>query len=160
MYHHSKIIFLDIDGVLNRDLTTERFGGFKGIDKKLRDMFLSWWVARDFDVVLSSSWRIPSAHGDFLQHLRNNGLVWIGETPYLKGIGRGWEIKAYLENKLVEDYVILDDLGPSEFLKHQRSRLVQTSAHRGLEPKKLALIDKLMGYSDGAGNEGRSKASV
>lgn len=143
-----KIIFLDIDGVLNNYYTKERFAGFTGIDARLRDMFLEWFNASDYQVVLSSSWRIPSAHGDFLQHLRDNGLRWIAETPYLKGIGRGHEIQAYfLENtpQVRCKYVILDDMGPSEFLKHQRPFLVQTSAHKGLEVKKLTAMDRILG---------------
>lgn len=146
-----KLIFLDIDGVLNNAYTKEKFGGFCGIDKRLRDMFLDWWRDRDYDIILSSSWRIPSHHGDFIQELKDNGLIWIAETPYLKGIGRGHEIQAYfLSHPPTEpsQYVILDDMGPSEFLKHQRPFLVQTSAVKGLEPKKLIQIDKLMGYVD------------
>lgn len=154
-----KIIFLDIDGVLNNAYTKEKFAGFTGIDVRLRDMFLDWWRDRDYDIVLSSSWRISSTHGDFLQHLKDNGLIWMGETPYFKGIGRGWEIQDYLKG-MDCTYVILDDMGPSEFLKHQRPRLVQTSANKGLESKKLAMIDKLMGYVDGAGKTGCSEASV
>lgn len=142
-----KFIFLDIDGVLNNDYTKEKFAGFTGIDVRLRDLFLEWFNSSDYQVVLSSSWRIPSAHGDFLQHLRDNGLRWIGETPYLKGIGRGHEIQAYFINNPPTEpskYVILDDMGPSEFLKHQRPFLVQTSAHKGLEVKKLAAMDKIL----------------
>lgn len=157
-----KIIFLDIDGVLNCDTTKEKFCAFTGVDARLRDMYLEWFNQRDYVCVLSSSWRIPSAHGDFTGHLQENGLSWIGETPYLKGIGRGWEIQDYLKemSTAFTKYVILDDLGPSEFLKHQRPRLVQTSAHKGLEPKKLALIDELMGWNDGTGETSSSKASV
>lgn len=154
-----KIIFLDIDGVLNCDTTKEKFGGFCGVDTRLKDMFLHWFNKRDYVCVLSSSWRIPSAYGDFKGHLQDHGLSWIGETPYFKGIGRGWEIQDYLKG-IDCIYVILDDMSPSEFLKHQRPRLVQTSAHKGLEPKKLALVDKLMGWSDDAEESLSSKASV
>lgn len=143
-----KIIFLDIDGVLNNDYTKEKFSGFTGIDARLRDMFLSWWKERDYFLVLSSTWRIPSAYGNFFGHLIENGLSFVGETPYLKGIGRGHEIQAYLlENTSPEltRFAILDDLGPSEFLKHQRPFLVQTSARKGLEPKKLKKLDEILG---------------
>ncbi len=144
-----KLIFLDIDGVLNNDYTKEKFAGFTGIDVRLRDMFLKWYNDRgDVRIVLSSSWRIPTAYGDFVGHLIDNGLSFIGETPHLKGIGRGHEIQAWLlANTVPEEtkYAILDDLGPSEFLKHQRPFLVQTSAIKGLEPKKLKKLDELLG---------------
>ena len=143
-----KLIFLDIDGVLNNDYTKEKFAGFTGIDARLRDMFISWWrLNSDVKLVLSSTWRIPSAYGNFVGHLIDNGLSFIGETPYLKGVGRGLEIQAWLiENTVPEEtkYVILDDMSPSEFLKHQRPFLVQTSAIKGLEPKKLNKIDELL----------------
>lgn len=146
-----KLIFLDIDGVLNNYYTKEEFSGFTGIDIRLRDMFLNWLKDRDYQIVLSSSWRIPSAYGDFLQHLRDNGLSWIGETPYLKGIGRGHEIQAYLISNPTEPslYCILDDMGPSEFLKHQRPCLVQTSGIKGLEQKKLYAIDRVLQWTGG-----------
>lgn len=151
-----KIIFLDIDGVLNNDFTKEKFAGFTGIDKRLRDMFLDWFKQQDYNIILSSSWRIPSAHGDFLQELQDNGIPWLDETPYLRGIGRGHEIEVSLEEYSPDAYVILDDMGPSGFLKHQRPRLVQTAGTKGLEPKKLLQIDKLMGYAnDNQGSLGK-----
>lgn len=155
-----KIIFLDIDNVLNNDYTKEKFEGFDGIDARLRDMYLDWFGKRDYVNILSSSWRIPTAFGDFKAELQRNGISWIMETPKYPSGDRGREIQAVLDMIDYEQYVILDDLGPSEFLKHQRPRLVQTSARKGLEPKKLALIDKLMGWDDGAGETSRSKASV
>ena len=139
-----EIIFLDIDGVLNNSFTKEKFCGFTGIDKRLLKLFKDWYSSKDYQIILSSSWRIPSAHGDFKQHLNDNGLFWIDETPYLKGIGRGHEVEASVKIHKPEKYVILDDMGPSEFLKHQRPFLVQTSSIRGLEAKKLPLIDKIL----------------
>lgn len=155
-----KIIFLDIDGVLNCDTTKEKFCNFTGVDVRLRDMYLEWFDKRNYVNVLSSSWRIPTAFGDFKGELLRNGLSWICETPRCPSRGRGVEIQAVLDMIDYGKYVILDDMGPSEFLKHQRPWLVQTSAHKGLEPKKLALIDKLMGWDDGAGEVSCSKASV
>lgn len=154
-----KIIFLDIDGVLNNDYTKEKFCGFTGIDARLRDMYLDWFNKRDYVNVLSSSWRIPTAFGDFKAELQRNGISWIAETPHFLFSRRGSEIQATLDVLNCSKYVILDDLEPSDFLKHQRPFLVQTSAHKGLEPKKLALVDMLMGYEDGAGETSCSKAS-
>lgn len=155
-----KLIFLDIDGVLNCDTTKEKFCGFTGVDARLRDMYLEWFSNRDYVNVLSSSWRINTAFGDFKAELQRNGLSWVIETPVCLSRGRGAEVQAILDVLDYSSYVILDDMGPSEFLKHQRLRLVQTSAHKGLEPKKLAMIDKLMGFEDGAGKNDCSEASV
>lgn len=143
-----KIIFLDIDGVLNNATTKEKIAGFDGIDVRLRDMFLEWFKERDYKIVLSSSWRLPTAFGDFLGELTRNGIEWISETPHRPSLGRGVEIQEIIEAIKPEKYVILDDLGPSEFLKHQRPFVVQTPAKKGLELKKLKKIDELLGDSD------------
>lgn len=144
-------IFLDIDGVLNNDYTKERFAGFTGIDKRLCKMFLDWFDKDKYQIVLSSSWRIPSAYGDFLQELRDNGLSWVEETPHLKGLRRGLEIQCSIEELSIEKYVILDDMGPSEFLKHQRPFLVQTSPIHGLRLKNLNKIEQIINH--GANHE-------
>lgn len=148
------LIFLDIDGVLNNASTKEKFCGFDGIDCRLRDIFLNWLNRRPHKVILSSSWRIPSAHGDFEAELNRNGINWIDKTPYLRGIGRGWEIEASLGKHNPDKYAILDDYGPTEFLKHQRPFLVQTSAVKGLEEKKLKMLDKILGDVNAGTQEG------
>ena len=139
-----KIIFLDIDGVLNNDHTKERFVNFIGVDARLRDMFLNWLKLHDHDIILSSSWRIPTAFGNFKEELKRNGIYWIDETPQLPGLGRGEEIEVCINRHNPKKYVILDDMGPTEFKKYQRPFLVQTSAIKGLEPKKLARMDQLL----------------
>lgn len=146
-----KILFLDIDGVLNNDFTKEKYAGFCGIDSRLRDMFLAWLNSRDVSIILSSSWRIPSAFGDFKAELNRNGIEWIDETPIFTHLGytkRGIEIQASLDTYEPDKYAILDDYNPSEFLKHQRPFLVQTSARLGLEPKKLKKLDQLLEVGD------------
>lgn len=110
-------------------------------------MFLNWLKDRDYEVVLSSSWRIPTAFADFTQHLKDNGLSWIAETPrYTQPVftRRGVEIEAVLSGLNPQAYTILDDYGPSEFLKHQRPYLVQTSNAKGLEQKKLDAMDRIL----------------
>ena len=56
-----KIIFLDIDGVLNRDSTKEKFRDFTGVDVYLTNKFLTWLEGKDYDVVLSSTWRFEES---------------------------------------------------------------------------------------------------
>lgn len=137
-----KIIFLDIDGVLNNAYTKERFRNFTGIDKKLVGMFLNWLEGKPYSIVLSSSWRTDA---EFTEELTRNGITWISATPHIPFRKRGSEIEASLEVHKPERYVVLDDYAPSEFLKEQRPFLVQTSEVRGLEPKKLKRIDSLLG---------------
>lgn len=136
------VIFLDIDGVLNNAYTKEKlWNGFDALDARLLRMFLEWLKDKPFDIVLSSTWRQGKEYRDFLNE---NGINWITTTGQVDGRGRGWEIQDVLNFGYIDRYVILDDLGPSEFLKHQRPFVVQTSARHGLQPKKLKRIEEIL----------------
>ena len=137
-----RVIFLDIDGVLNNSHTKEKlWNGFDGVSVHLRDMFLTWLKGKDIDLVLSSTWRQGK---DYRDHLNEQGINWVTTTGQVDRRGRGWEIQEVLDFGWIDRYAILDDLGPSEFLKHQRPFLVQTSYIKGLEPKKLKKIEEIL----------------
>lgn len=114
-----KVIFTDIDGVLNEDTTTTRTRSrmiFIDQDKLLR-------LKKIVDVtgakiVLSSTWRYdrndPKYNGDFLElqeAFHNVGLEFYSFTPVdAIGIRRGMEIRAWLGlHPEVIRFVILDD---------------------------------------------------
>lgn len=114
-----KVIFTDIDGVLNEDTTTTRTQSrvvFIDEEKLLR---LKQIVdATQAKIVLSSTWRYdrddPRYNGDFLElqeAFRNIGLKFYDYTPVdAIGIRRGMEIKAWLGvHPEVDQYIILDD---------------------------------------------------
>lgn len=114
-----KIVFLDIDGVLNEDSTPTRTKSraiFIDRDKLLR---LKRIVdATGAKIVLSSTWRYdrddPKYNGDFLElreALQNVGLDFYDYTPEdAIGIRRGMEIKVWLGlHPEVSRYIILDD---------------------------------------------------
>jgi hypothetical protein len=148
----NKILFLDIDGVLNKDSTKEKiktppYVDFQGLDPELRDRFLEWYGQyknRNLNVVLSSTWRL---HESLLEELDREGLVWIDETPKLATSDRprGNEVKKWLtETTLnVESYAILDDI-KEWFLPEQMERLVHTDYKKGLTKAKLAELDELL----------------
>jgi hypothetical protein len=74
-----KVIFLDIDGVLNCWATTERWRGYIGIDPKLAQRFAE--LVTGAKVVLSSTWRCDP---DWLKTMHANGVVgFIDRTPLL-----------------------------------------------------------------------------
>lgn len=126
-----KVLFLDIDGVLNRDGTKERCNGYIGVDRFLCNKFLKWLRTTDVKIVLSSTWRL---HSDMWQHLEDAGIKWIDITPdmarrQLSGIyaapGRGTEIQTWLDNHPeVTQWAILDDM--NEFHPEQLGAFVQT----------------------------------
>lgn len=109
-----KVIFLDVDGVLNSD---EYFNSIK--DKKINTIenqidinkvkLLKQAVnTTGAKLVLSSSWRYTKNANNLKALLLNYGMI-VDSTPFLNN-ERGKEIKKWLdEHKNVEDYVILDD---------------------------------------------------
>ena len=136
-----KLLFLDIDGVLNCAVTKERWNGLIGIDRRLVSMFLQWLSGKEVGIVLSSTWRL---YDDTKEHLAAAGLSWIGQTPDLRAI-RGHEIAQYLnETPGVEAYAILDDY--SDMLPEQLPFLVQTSPVHGLRRRNFAKLDRILGY--------------
>lgn len=146
-----KILFLDIDGVLNRATTQERvqtiFGPFIGIDGELVGKFKEWWSGHsDLYLVLSSSWRADERFdGAFRKCIREAGLSFVGETPRTTN-GRGGDILAYIQAQpqqpQVTRWAILDDVDCTP-LNHL---LVRTDPSKGLTQENLQQLDKLLGY--------------
>jgi hypothetical protein len=139
-----QILFLDIDGVLNRDSTKERCfvyeGGphrYMGVDRELAKLLTSWLDTTKIKTVLSSTWR---QHRQMWDHLHEAGIHWIDTTPVLGN--RGIEIEAWLSEHPGVQYAILDD--SNAFMAHQRPRIVQTNVHEGLTLKHINQLDKLM----------------
>lgn len=109
-----KVIFLDVDGVLNSDEYFDKTKSLnmQGIEEdidiekiKLLKKAINETGAR---VVLSSSWRY-TRNGQQLKELLSNYQIYVDSTPFIQN-KRGLEIKQWLlENQNVEDFVILDD---------------------------------------------------
>lgn len=138
-----KVIFLDIDGVLNNKSTkdTFKFKGWNmlGLDKDLLSLFKKWLAKRSvYKIVLSSTWRL---HQDAREELKRNGIYWIDVTP---GFGiRGKEVSVWLnDNPEVTNYAILDD--NDEFSDIQQSHFVQTDPALGITQDDLDKIDKIL----------------
>jgi hypothetical protein len=146
-----KILFLDVDGVLNREGTQERvqtiFGPFTGVDKELANKLIDWQSKRPYlNLVLSSSWRADERFdGAFKKALNEANIHWIGETPRTCN-GRGGDILAYIQAQpqqpQVTHWAILDDVDCTP-LNHL---LVRTDHNTGLKDSNLEKLDKLLGY--------------
>lgn len=150
-----KIIFLDIDGVLNNDAHWKRIRGkrkyYTHISQKLLDKLLLIIEATGAKLVISSSWRdyqLNYTIEDFETCKSKNELKQlikhiVGITPRSHERHRGKEIKWFIENqdeclhyKLVdekldiEDYVIIDD--DADMLDEQKPHFFQTKYWKGL----------------------------
>lgn len=117
-----KIIFLDIDGVLNssdyrKQLGIQYFSEI--IDQSKMPLLKKIVDAADAKIVLSTSWRKFWNEGESQldpvgQYINDvfaeNGLTVYSKTPVMEESGRNAEIKAWLDgNWYVDNYVILDD---------------------------------------------------
>jgi len=130
-----KVLFLDIDGVLNSAYVIEKCGRGDIIDRTMVERVNRIVDATDCKIVISSTWRLFYPLGVLSALLRVHGLrdVLIGKTPDLdrSQYNRGDEIQAWLDTQpCVEKFVILDDDSDmSDVINH----LVQTTFKEGLK---------------------------
>lgn len=136
----TKYIFLDIDGVLNSEHTWNN-----KISNCINDQYLenlrNIVEKTDAKLVLSSSLRVY--FGEYtkepknifaihlIQALAKHNLKLQDMTPFIKGNfsnERGLEIKTYIDQNDITDYVVIDDEEFSDFKKHlDMSRFIQTN---------------------------------
>lgn len=147
-----KLIFLDVDGVLNSHESYERLigsgkGGILGVDPIYLERFNRIIKETKAKIVLSSTWR----KGDWRKELAEGGFdidLIIDVTPIMplpggaESMERGKEIAQWLHytRKNITKYAILDD--DSDFLPEQP--LFKTTWKKGLtEEVTQAVIDYL-----------------
>ena len=110
-----KVVFLDVDGVLNNAYIEERIGSIVGIGdiyvKRLRKII----DATGAKIVLTSSWRVYKApkgedvHWDYLvEKLAKEGLS-IYDCTKDRGDNRGYGILQWYTHHDVTTWVVLDD---------------------------------------------------
>lgn len=150
----TRIIFLDIDGVLNNpgtyaeDQAPWRYDGTEllcvPVDPQCMACLNRLIAATGAKVVMSTSWRLFAGWQDLGPALNRHGLVGevVGETPNpvedpawhdsreTSRIQRGDEVAEWLRrNPSVESFVVLDD---DDDIDAVRDRFVQTSGAAGL----------------------------
>lgn len=133
-----KVIFLDIDGVLNCNKTARKtMSGYTFVGNRQLKNLRRIIHETHAKVVLSSDWRYDRDNqrynSDFLElkdELNYNGIQFYGFTPELPGAHRGAEINEWLsKHKEVSNFVILDDRTDIE---PNKDHWVQTVMSRGL----------------------------
>ena len=151
-----KVIFLDIDGVLNSTKTSQAMGGYPQ-ELYEREAF-DWMAIRllqrladssGVQFVLSSAWRLYFSFEDVAKAF---DLPIIGATPSSSADGteRGYEIRDWLTvHPEVDAYVILDD--DPDMLEEQMSNFVKTDTNEGMSWKDFSQVCSILGESPFAG---------
>lgn len=146
-----KIVFLDVDGVLNCHRTAIAFGtiphttarnGRAALDEVAIRLIGGIVRKAGAMIVLSSTWR---KHEDWLDYGPALDLPIIDRTPSLAGF-RGEEIADWLQRHPgVECYAIIDD--DSDMLPEQMPYFVHTSGFDGFNWANAVQLADLMGIS-------------
>lgn len=138
-----KVIFLDVDGVLNS--VQDRFSWTLESDKHL--ILLACIVRRtNAKIVVSSSWRNYDLLDTLKERLNDFSMSVYDRTDYSEHGIRGLEIKEWLDNhKDVESFAILDD-EDFDIAQYFPKNLVKTNAKIGLQKndaeKCIAILSK------------------
>jgi hypothetical protein len=126
----TRVIFLDIDGVLAPIREWDRYGD---LDPACVHVLNEIVTRGGADVVVSSTWRYGKSVAELQALLEAQGFTGrvIDKTPDDAPAGRGDEIAAWLAAHPVGAYVIIDDHADMGAL---RDHLVQTHPAHGLQP--------------------------
>lgn len=143
-----KILFLDIDGVLNNYQWFKDCGN-KGIYDPLNPELVRKLNCLDCEVVISSSWGCDN--GKTWKDLRRKGfnLKVIGYTEHYE-IGSDWIVRGNSIKKWLYDncrdidyqYAILDDDG--DMLLEQKDHFVQTNCEFGVTDEDIDKINNIL----------------
>ena len=152
-----KIIFLDIDGVLNCQSSKTRCGGFIGIDDRKAKILKVIVEKTGAKIVLCSSWktgweRVDKECQDNMatymdKKLRKQKLFILDKTDD-NGEDRGHGICNWISNHNVEQWVVLDDeIFPDYEEMNIFSHLVKSSFYDdngGLQDEHIDIAVKLL----------------
>lgn len=161
-----KIIFLDVDGVLNSEEDILKAGIGKGLYDEISDDKLKRLKklvgSTNAKIVVSSTWRIGCArsgdksfYGEKLfksleDKLASVGLEILDITPVINKpmIKRGDEIRQWLQTTKydIESFVILDD--DSDMCEFTGTNLVKTSNKVGLTDADILIAEEILNRND------------
>lgn len=119
-----KVVFLDIDGVLNEKTSQSRCCGYRGIDDKKVKTLAKIVKATEAKIVLVSTWKEgwqreekgrQTLFGNYLDRkMKKQGLKVFDKTEDVDReahlhLSRGEGILQYLRRHAVKKYVVIDD---------------------------------------------------
>lgn len=155
-----KVIFLDIDGVLNNQNHILKLINLLGreqyftIVRALHESPFDYGsclllqqliIELDLKVVLSSTWRRNTKSKDLIK--KYAGIEIMDTTPVLSSSIRGEEIQQYLDTHgKITNYVILDD--DSDILDSQKDHFVKVDGKVGLTIKEIIQCEEILNMEE------------
>ena len=153
-----KVIFLDIDGVLNNASTTDSVFGCVGLDDVLIKRLKKIVAATSAEIYLVSTWKDrwfkdadkKKFQDIFADHLDatfyEHGLKVADklENEDVNPDARGKLIKEFLKTREVQSFVILDDVEFDYFYEHLEKNFIQTDSTFGLTEEDVKKAIKIL----------------
>jgi len=140
-----KIIFLDIDGVLNTPSWSVKAQTFRTMDPKAVNVLQQVVKAHDAQIVISSTWRRLKGWGKEIKAVMKKA-GWdnppiIGRTPPGISFCRGDEIAEWLEENPTKSFVIIDDVDTMQ--ESQKAHFVHCDTFVGLTQDHVPEIEAI-----------------
>lgn len=132
------VIFTDIDGVLNPHWKTKW-------SKSSIQIFNQICQEYDLKPVISSTWRINHTKEELQKIFDQQGIeVEIYDyTPHIDQADRGLEIKEWLDNNKVDDFIVIDDV-TRNIEPHIHKNVIKVRNWVGLTTEEYIEIKKIL----------------
>lgn len=158
-----KVIFLDIDGVVNCSDTKERSPSkVIGVEQSKIALVKQIIEATGAKLILSSTWRIGWFYEETGSHDRDEqdwhylrdeffkqGLWFFDYTPLDKSRHRGTEIQTWLDKweDEIDSYIVIDDSMYDIWEMHE-GHLIETSFRYGIQDEHVKQAIELLGKKE------------
>ena len=134
-----KVLFLDVDGVLN----TLDSPGVLNVNQRRTKLLRQVVESTNCGIVVSSTWRQQDQTRRRLESkLRYKGLKVLDYTSSDNTMTRGEQVAEWLSRHPVERYAIVDDI--NSFLDKQQVFFVQTDPYEGLTQKHVDELVRIL----------------
>ncbi len=154
-----KVIFLDIDGVLNTPSSESRCGEYIGIDDEKVEKLKKIVEKTKAEIVLISTWKKYWRKEEKLKPLQDYSATYLDEKLAKQGLkaidktkdkadgrylSRGESILEYVYRNNVENYIILDDCQFDYDGCDLSDKLIKTNQTEGLTEKEVKTACRIL----------------
>jgi hypothetical protein len=136
-----RVLFTDIDGVLNPHWRTKWSKPAISIYNQLCEQF-------DLKIVITSTWRLNHTIEELQEIFTKQGITTpiYDFTPHIDQADRGIEIKEWLNNNAVDNFVIIDD--KTSDIERHINNVVKCRSWIGLTRDEYKEIERILNESN------------